>query len=507
MFRRFLNWFSNYGAGYARANQLGLRAIGVVYFIAFVSFLVQADGLIGANGILPFHEWLQAIRPDVAAVGYRFVPTLLWLSPTDTALHLTLWAGVACSVLLVLGIAPLLSSAALWLLYLSVTIVGRVFWSFQWDNLLLEAGLLAILASPWRWRMRWRAPDDPSRWVVFLFHLLVFKLMFMAGWVKLASRDPVWWHLTALKYHYWTQPLPIWTAWYADQLPLWFQRFCCFVMFGIELALPFFIWFGARARTLAAAGFVGLMVLIAATGNYTFFNLLTAILCIWLLRDQNWAWLLNLLPSPLRRLTSRITRTTPPRAPLFKYSRCWVWLPALVIAGISTVTTLSAFRAPIPWPGWVVRVMTAAQPFRSVNPYGLFATMTKSRPEIIIEGTWDGERWYPYEFRWKAGDVSVRPRLVAPYQPRLDWQMWFAALGEKEGNPWIINLMVRLMQNEPSVIDLLEYNPFEQRPPTLIRAVRFTYRFATPAEREQGMWWAREFKDLYCPPFRLNLSP
>lgn len=507
MFSKLVRWVAGYGSGCARANQLGLRAIGVVYFIAFASYLVQAEGLVGANGILPFAEWLNAIRPDVAAAGYRFVPTLLWFSPTDTALHLMLPVGMAFSLLLILGVIPLVSTVVLWALYLSVTIAGRVFWGFQWDNLLLEAGLLAILASPWRWRMRWRAPDEPSRLVVFLFHLLVFKLMFMAGWVKLASRDSAWWHLTALKYHYWTQPLPIWTAWYADRLPLWVQRFCCFIMFGIELVLPFFIWLGARARALAAVAFVGLMVLIAATGNYTFFNLLTAILCVWLLRDREWAWLLNLPPTRIRRLIARIAPPVLPASPPVKFSRGWAWLPGILIAGISVVVMLSAFRAPVPWPGWVRRGVTAAAPFRSVNPYGLFASMTKSRPEIIIEGTWDGERWFPYEFRWKPGDVSVRPRLVAPYQPRLDWQMWFAALGEKEGNPWILNLMVRLMQNEPDVLALLEYNPFEQRPPVQVRAMRYNYRFATPDERKQGLWWAREFKDLYCPPFRLNLSP
>lgn len=507
MFRKWISAFAGYGKGYARANQLGLRAIGVVYFIAFISYLVQADGLIGANGILPFAEWLKAIRPDVATVGYRYVPTLLWLWPADAGLSLILWCGVVFSVLLIAGVLPFVSTTLLWASYLSVTIVGRTFWSFQWDNLLLEAGLLAILASPWRWRMRWHAPEDPPRLIVFLFHFLIFKLMFLAGWVKLASRDPAWWHLTALKFHYWTQPLPIWTAWYADRLPLWFQRFCCFIMFGIELALPFFIWLGARARTLAATGFVVLMALIAATGNYTFFNLLTAILCIWLLRDEEWAWLLNLSPAPIRRLSDRIRRTAPSAAAPVNVTKAWVVLPGLAIAVISTVVMLRTLRAPIPWPGWVGQVLTASSPFRSVNSYGLFASMTKTRPEIIIEGSWDGQRWFPYEFRWKPGDVSVRPHLVAPYQPRLDWQMWFAALGEKEGNPWVLNLMVRLMQNEPSVLALLAYNPFEQRPPAHIRAVRYNYRFATPAERDEGMWWARELKDLYCPPFQLTISP
>lgn len=506
MIRNFFKWIAGYGTDCARANQLGLRALGAVYFIAFVSYLVQADGLIGAKGILPFAEWLQTIRPQVAEAGFRYVPTLLWLWPTDAGLHAALWAGIVFSVLLIAGFVPVFSTAALWALYLSVTVVGRVFWNFQWDNLLLEAGLLAVLAAPWRWRMRWHAPDEPSRLAVFLFHFLLFKLMFMSGWVKLASHDAAWRKLTALTYHYWTQPLPIWTAWYANQLPLWFQKFSCFAMFGIELILPFLIWLGGRARLIAACGFVLLMTLIAATGNYTFFNLLTAVLCIWLVRDPSWNFIFAAVASRLRRFGAR--DATPVVRPAVRFSRAWVWAPGLVIALVSATIMLATFRVPVRWPRGVGRIVSAAAPFRSINGYGLFAVMTKSRPEIVLEGTWDGQRWFPYEFRWKPGDVSERPHLVAPYQPRLDWQMWFAALGSKEGNPWLLNLMVRLMQNEPTVLNLMAYNPFEQCPPAQIRAMRYEYRFTTRAEREEtGAWWVSESKDLYCPPFRINPSP
>ncbi|HMP77550.1 MAG TPA: lipase maturation factor family protein [Kiritimatiellia bacterium] len=558
LLHRLVQSVKGYGTGYARANQLGLRALGLVYFVAFASYLVQADGLVGANGVLPFADWLRAIQPQVAEVGYWRIPTLLWLWPSDTALHVCLWAGLALAVALMAGLAPVPATAGLWALYLSVVVAGRTFWGFQWDNLLLEAGLLAVLASPWRWRMRWRAPDDPPRLVVFLFHWLVFRLMFLSGYVKLASRDAAWWDLTALTYHYWTQPLPVWTAWYANLLPVWVQKFSCFVMFGIELGLPFFIWLGGRARAFAAAAFVFLMLLIAATGNYTFFNLLTALLCIWLVRDAWW----NAVAVHLGRWKTRssafaeATADSPPASggvsssgaphpgplpvgegvgmlPLLgerggvraessgaegvdgklsmgvpvwtRLTREWVWAPGLVIVGVSAVFFLGSLRVRVPWPGWVGGAVDRVAPFRSVNSYGLFAVMTKTRPEIVLEGTWDGERWFAYEFRWKPGDPGERPRWVAPHQPRLDWQMWFAALGTREGNPWLINLMVRLLQNEPDVLALLLYNPFEQQPPVQVRAVRYDYRFTTRAERAAtGAWWAREYKDLYCPPFRLN---
>lgn len=508
--QRLAQSIRGYGTGYARVNQLGLRLLGVIYLIAFVSYDVQAEGLIGANGILPFAEWLTAIRPRVEEIGFHHVPTLLWFAPTDEALRICLRAGALFSLLLILGILPWLSAIALWALYLSVVTVGRIFWSYQWDNLLLEAGFLAILAAPWRLRMRWRAPDEPPRLAIFLIHWLVFRLMFLSGYVKLASGDEAWRNLTALTYHYWTQPLPIWTAWYAHQLPLWFHKASCAAMFVIELACPFLIWLGGRARAVAGISFIALMALIAATGNYTFFNLLTAVLSLWLIRDDLWAAAKRVRGRAvlLCNWVARREQEFPvPRAVRLARGLASIALGMPVLL-LSAVLFLFAIRVPVSWPTWVRTVLEATAPFRTVNTYGLFAVMTKQRPEIILEGTWDGQAWFPYEFRWKPGDVALRPRLVAPHQPRLDWQMWFAALGSRQGNPWLIQLMARLLQNEPAVLDLLAYNPFEQRPPLAVRAVRYDYRFATPAERKElGVWWMRDYKDLYCPPIQLHPMP
>ncbi len=506
---RFLQGLARYGTGCARANQLGFRALGLVYFIAFASCAAQMDGLVGANGILPFADWLRAIRPQVAQAGYHHVPTLLWLWPSDTALHACLWAGMLVAVLLVAGFAPPLTAFLLWLFYLSATVAGQIFWSYQWDSLLLESGLLAVVAAPWRWRMRWRAPDEPPRIAVFLFHALVFKLMFLSGWAKLASGDPAWRNLTALVYHYGTQPLPIWTSWYAAQLPVWVQRFCCFVMFGIELALPFAIWLGRRWRATAASGFVLLMALVAATGNFAFFNLLTAVLCIWLVPDASWnaaaGFLLRIMPSAIR---ARISPASPAPRAATRSARVFAGAIGTALALGTALVFTGALRAPVPWPAAAVRWKDAIAPLRSVNDYGLFAVMTTSRPELIIEGSWDGERWFEYEFRWKPGDTSVRPRLVAPHQPRLDWQLWFAALGEPRGHPWLQNLAYRLMQNEPAVLDLLAYNPFEQTAPRYVRVARYQYRFASRREREEEFrWWTRAYKGLYLPPTEMRRSP
>jgi hypothetical protein len=284
--------------------------------------------------------------------------------------------------------------------------------------------------------------------------------------------------------------LPTWIGWYAHQLPAWFQKASCAIMFGIELGLPFFIWLGRRGRQLACAGFVFLMGLISLTGNYCFFNLLTVALCVLLLDDGTLCGLLRRTPVPDAR---------PVRW------RNWVFAP--VAAAILLATVPMLFRAcgvRVRWPRAVLlayyKLHLDLDVFRSVNHYGLFAVMTTVRPEIIVEGSSDGIEWKPYEFKYKPGDVSRRPRFCAPHQPRLDWQMWFAALGTCQGNPWLINFCVRLLQNEPAVTALLARNPFPDRPPRYIRAVVYEYRFTTLAERRAtGQWWKREPKGLYCP--------
>lgn len=478
---------------FARANHVALRGLGVIYLVAIVSFWWQADGLIGARGILPFASWLESLRPQVEQVGYGRLPTLLWLHPGDAFLHVLFGAAAVFAVLLAAGWVPWLCTPVLWALYLSLAQAGQVFLGFQWDALLLEVGFLAILVSPWRVRLRWGQDPDPPRLAILLLHVLCFRFMLASGWVKLASQDPAWRDCTALAYHYWTQPLPSWTAWYMNLLPMPLQRASCAAMFAIEMGLPFLIWMPRRARHVAAFGFIALMLVVMATGNYAYFNLLTIVLCLWLLDDAFWR-------APAGAAPARTAREL--------VQRVLIVPPAAVVLVLSIVILAGTFRAPVPWPRWVGALYEAVQPFRSVNHYGLFAVMTKSRPEIVIEGSPDGEHWFAYEFAWKPGDPARRPRFVAPHQPRLDWQMWFAALGTREGNPWFLHLLVRLLQNEPAVLALLAHNPFPERPPQAVRAWVYEYRFTTAAERRAtGAWWTRAPKAVYCPAIRLNTPP
>src|SRR5438552_7279458 len=273
---------------------LFLRLLGIVYLIALVSLCTQIDGLAGHNGILPVVDYLEAVRERIGAERYWRLPTFCWLGAGDGFLHFQCAAGTVLSLLLIVGIAPVPALVFLWAIYLSLSTVCRDFLSFQWDILLLETGFLAIFLAPRQWLANSSRESAPSVIVLWLCRWLLFRLMFMSGAVKLLSADRAWWDLSALTFHYETQPLPTWVGWYAHQLPVWFQKISVAIMFGIELAAPFLILCGRRPRQIACGAFALLMLLISLTGNYCFFNLLTVALCVLLLDD---AFLLRLLPA------------------------------------------------------------------------------------------------------------------------------------------------------------------------------------------------------------------
>jgi hypothetical protein len=318
--------------------------------------------------------------------------------------------------------------------------------------------------------------------------------MLLSGLVKLASGDPAWWNLTALTYHFETQPLPTWTSWYAHNLPEGFHRFSCAVMFAIELVLPFFVWAPRRPRLLAAAGFVALQLGIMATGNYNFFNLLTCLLCVTLLDDSYLARMM-----PLRLVRSVELRGMRSDSPSGVGAASLVTL-AVVLVLLGTAQGWARLAGYGSVPSAVRRVLATFEPLHVTNAYGLFAVMTKERREIVIEGSADGETWKPYEFRWKPGDPAATPRFCEPHQPRLDWQMWFAALSSYRSNPWLLALMDRLLEGSQPVLDLLGSNPFPQRPPSYVRAVIYDYRFNTiTGGRAEGTWWRRGAPRAYAP--------
>jgi hypothetical protein len=325
--------------------------------------------------------------------------------------------------------------------------------------------------------------------------------MFASGVVKLSSGDPTWWGLTALQVHYETQPLPTWIGWYSHQLPALFHRASAALMFVVELTVPFLILLPRRPRMAAAGIFTAFMALIGLTGNYGFFNLLAVALCITLLDD---AFLVRFWPGKVRELL----RTPRIPGPGRRVRGVAVAVMAVFVLPLGCMTLARSFRRPVPWPKPMRLVEAYLSPFRIVSGYGLFASMTTTRDEIIVEGSNDGTTWLPYEFKWKPGDPARPPGFVEPHMPRLDWQMWFAALSDYRAQPWFQNFMVRLLQGSPEVLALVEKNPFPEAPPRSIRARRFEYHFTDFSQRRAtGDWWRREERGIYFPPASLRSSP
>jgi hypothetical protein len=448
-------------------------------------------GLVGASGIAPAAPALTRIAGAVGLERLYLVPTLFWLDASDGAMRALCWSGVVLAVLLILDVAPALCLSLLWAAYLSLVTVGQDFLAFQWDGLLLETGFLAIFLAPWRLRPRLRQTSDPPALFRFLLWFLLFRLMFSSGVVKLLSGDPTWRDLTALTVHYETQPLPPWTAWFAHRLPAWFHRLSAAVMFGIELVVPFLIAAPRRWRHAGSVVLVAFQALIAATGNYAFFNLLTMALCLFLLDD---AVLGRWVKWPRQDAGGS---AHPPRALAWPVAALLGALGLVLLIGFADRRTLRT--GPVPW------AFSATAPLHLVNSYGLFAMMTTTRPEIVVQGSADGETWRDYAFPWKPGAPGRRPAFVAPHQPRLDWQMWFAALGDCQSSRWLPGLFRGLLEGSPPVLGLLAGDPFPEGPPRYVRALVRDYRFTDPDERARsGRWWKQGEPQLFCPAVSLE---
>ena len=455
---------------------LFLRALGLIFLSAFYSLAFQIHGLIGERGILPAGPYLREVRTVLGgAQGVWYAPTLLWLDAGDRALAIVVGAGLVSSALLVVNVWPRVSIALSTLLFLSCIAALQDFSSYQSDGMLLEAGFLSLFYAPRGIRPGLGASDPSSRFSRFMLVWEWFRIYFESGVVKLASGDPHWRDFTAMDEYYQNGPLPTWLGWYVQHLPHWYHAGTVIITFAVELVI---VWFAFLPRPLRLACFAfvtALQVGIIATANYAFLNYLVLVLGVLVLDD-----------AILVRLGFRAPAAADPRP----RHAIWRRIETGVLA-FAFYATLVAFSSPLSSSplGWPARVLA---PFRIANAYGLFAVMTEARYEIEFQGSRDGVTWIAYPFRYKPQDVNERPGIYAPYQPRFDWNLWFASLGPWEQSSWVVLAQQRLLENSPSVLRLFRSNPFADRPPALVRTVRWQYWF-TDAEtrRRTGAWWRR----------------
>jgi hypothetical protein len=461
---------------------LFLRLLGLVYLAAFASLWPQVLGLVGSHGVAPAGEALAALHAAFGAKAYFYVPTLFWLGMSDTALSAACVLGCFASLLLLAGLFSRPAAASCFVLYLSLVAAGQPFTGFQWDALLLECGFLALFTG---------AP-----WLLWAYRFLLFRLMFESGVVKLASRDLNWKTLHALRFHFLTQPLPTPLAYYFYRAPAWLLDAMTAAVLVIELLVPFLLFLPRRWRYFGAAALIGLQLMIILTGNYAFFNLLTLSLCLWAFDDATYRPIKGLL----RRCYPAVGAPSGLAIQRVKNGA----LAVMMIAGAFQV----AASAWVPLVKPLRTVTSFIEPFEIVNSYGLFAVMTTTRPEIILEGSNDEVTWTEYSFRFKPGNLHRALPLIAPYQPRLDWQMWFAALSNYRNNTWVGGLVYRLLLGEPQVTALLDPPAF-QKPPRYMRALLYDYDFSSPVERAQtGVVWHRRLLGVWMNPVSVQpVSP
>jgi len=453
---------------YLLTSWLFLRLLALIYLAAFLSLAVQITGLVGPNGILPFQQVLDNFYQHQGAIAWLKKPNLFWFSASDLALHSVAILGCVFSVLLFLGKWQRLSLISLFVLYLSLYHAGQTFLNFQWDTLLLETGFLAIFLV-----------DGPSKLLIFLFHFLLFRLRFMSGVSKLASGDPTWANFTALKYYFETQPLPHVGSWYFHQLPEWLLKAGVGFTFFSELIVPFFIFLPRKFRLFAAAITVIMQLLIIASSNHNFVNLLTILLCLFLLDDKIVS---RFVPSA--EITSRQPGTG---------HRILLPITAVLIFTAS----LSFFFAMVSHqrlPNWLATTGMTIRAYGLGHIYHIFPTMQVERHELIVEGSYDRIHWKAYTFRYKPQNLAERPKFIVPHQPRLDWMIWFVPPKFDSQIYWFKLFLRRLSQGSPQVLALLRDNPFAGAPPPYLRVLVYRYHFTNWEERKRtGHWWKREF--------------
>jgi len=515
-----------------------LRALGLIYFSAFFPLVFQIRGLIGPEGILPAGEYLKSVAEQLGHTRYWYVPSVLWFSSGSHMLTGLCWAGMAAALLLVFNIWPRGMLAICFVCFLSFVSAAGDFSGYQSDGMLLEAGFLSLFLAPGGFRPGFGETQPPVRAALYLLLWEWFRIYFESGVAKIMGGDPEWRNFTALDEYYQNGPLPTWIGWYVQHFPHWFHTATTFFTLALELVL---IWAAFLPRPFRIALFFLVtpwQIGIILTANYTFLNYLVLILAFLLLDDRllprffpnQWKKdllhrtpapsidstapaidKLSILAAPSNQSTDDPPAKTAGARDLWQNIRRWlaplrVSVAAVLLVWIfySTILQMIWMITPAPLPTSPVALL---DPFRIANRYGLFAVMTRGRYEIEFQGSNDGQTWTAYPFRHKPQELDKPPRIYAPYQPRLDWNLWFASLGEWRDNPMVLRTERRLLSNDHDVLTLFAANPFPQAPPRQVRAVLWQYWFTSMEEKRQhGLWWRRELLGLYAPAIQLEPS-
>jgi hypothetical protein len=482
---------------YLWTRWLFLRGLGLIYFSAFYSLLFQIRGLIGPNGILPAADYLQAVSVAMPAQRFWFAPSLFWMGASNLWLMAVTWIGIVASLLVILNLWPRASLTVCFVCFLSFIGVAQDFSSYQSDGMLLEAGFFALFFAPAGLRPGLGLARPPSRASLFLLRWEWFRIYFESGIAKIRSGDIAWRNFTAMDDYYQNGPLPTWIGWYVQHLPHWFHAFASILTLAMELLLVWMLFLPRRIRIICFCLVTPFQIVIILTANYAFLNYIVLLLGFLLLDDRALEWI---LPAGFR---AWITRTETPNAtdPLRQRLaplRRFVSIAALGLAFYASAVQLLWMLVPsLPFPDSPIR---ALEPFRVADRYGLFAVMTHQRYEIEFQGTLDGRAWTPYPFRYKPQDLNEAPGIYAPYQPRFDWNLWFASLGEWHEYKFVVWTEERLLKNEPGVAELFKSNPFAAAPPVRVRTVLYQYWFTDlKTKRETGNWWRRELVGEYAP--------
>jgi len=498
-----------------------LRALAVFYFSAFFSLFFQIEGLIGPRGVLPAERFLDAVQGQAGLLRFWYAPTLFWLSSGSQMMIAVTWLGLIASIAALCNLWPRLSFFVCFACFLAFVTAAQDFSSYQSDGMLLEAGFLALFFTPRGLLPGWGIASPPPRASLFLLQWEWFRIYFESGLVKLLSGDTQWRNFTAMDEYYQNSPLPTWIGWYVEHLPHWFHAATVAGTLAMELAVVWMLFLPRRARLICFCIVTPWEIGVILTANYTFLNYLVLALGFLLLDDRSVRWLLpgrlrDSLPQDtpehdaVRKETSlsilersdEVSEDTPPAvrgiADYFGVVR--LCAAALMLAWIGYATTAEMIRmlwSDLPLP---TAPIAALEPFRIANQYGLFAVMTRGRYEIEFQGSNDGQNWTPYLFRYKPQALNEAPRIYAPYQPRFEWNLWFASLGDWQQSNFVALTEERLLENDADVLALFRGNPFAQTPPRYVRAMLWQYWFTSMDEkRRTGNWWRRDLMGLYAP--------